>query len=134
MKHLVAVACSLIIVGLAVSCNRAPDGVIPESTMEDLIVDLEMADAYIDSHWDQFPNDSSRLVLKQSIFMKHDVTPELYDTSLVWYARNMDVYLKVYDNVIERLKNMSEDASKETELYGRYDCTTWAQCRRQALF
>lgn len=108
MRHLLAVVCTLVLLCLAVACDKAPSGVIPESKMEDLIVDLEMADAYIEMHWDQFPDDSSRLVLKQSVFMKHEVTPELYDTSLVWYARNMDVYVKVYDNVIGRLKSMRE--------------------------
>lgn len=106
MKHIVAVISLTILLCLAVACNKAPNGVIPESTMEDMLVDLQLADAYIESHWDQFPDDSSKLVLKQSIFAKYGVTPELYDTSLVWYARNMDVYVKVYDNVIARLQDM----------------------------
>ncbi|WP_407405832.1 DUF4296 domain-containing protein [Sodaliphilus sp.] len=109
MKHLLAAACLVAFLCLAAGCDKAPKGVIPESKMEELLVDLELADAYIDSHWDQFPDDSSRLVLKQSIFMKHGITPELYDTSLVWYARNMDVYIKVYDNVIGRLQDMNKE-------------------------
>lgn len=106
MKHLVAAISLTLLLCIAVACNKAPKGVIPESTMEDLLVDLELADAYIESHWDMFPDDSSRLVLKQSIFAKYGITPELYDTSLVWYARNMDVYVTVYDNVIGRLQGM----------------------------
>ncbi len=99
---------------LVVACDQAPDGVIPESKMEKLLVDLELADAYIDSHNDEYSNDSSRLALKQSIFLKHGVTPEMYDTSLVWYARNMEVYIKVYDNVIERLTSMRDKTNKES--------------------
>lgn len=106
MKHLVAVISLSLLLCLAVACDKAPRGVIPEGTMEDMIVDLTLADAYIESHWDQFPDDSSKLVLKQSIFNKYGVTPELYDTSLVWYARNMDVYVKVYENVVTRLQDM----------------------------
>lgn len=106
MKHIVVAISLFVLLGFAVACDKAPRGVIPESKMESLLVDLEIADAYIESHWDQFPDDSSKLVLKQSIFSKHGVTPELYDTSLVWYARNMDVYIKVYDNAIGRLQKM----------------------------
>lgn len=111
MKHRVAIFLFLMMC-LVVSCDKAPNGVIPESKMEPLLVDLELAEAYIESHWDQFPDDSSKLVLKQSVFAKHDVTPELYDTSLVWYARNMDVYIKVYDNVIGRLQELRENSDK----------------------
>ena len=113
MKKLLYSAFTVALLCIAAACDKAPKGVIPESTMEDLLVDIEMADAYIQSHWDQFPNDSSKLVLKQSVMAKYNVTPELYDTSLVWYARNMDSYLKVYDNVIRRLQDMRDEAADE---------------------
>ena len=112
MKHLTTTLCVAFILLAIVACDKAPDGVIPESKMEDLVVDLSLADAYIESHYDQFQDDSSRLVLKQSIFLKYGVTPELYDTSLVWYARNMDVYTKVYDNAIGRLQQMRDEVAK----------------------
>ncbi len=106
MRHLVAAISLALLLCLAVACDKAPRGVIPESTMEKLIVDLELADAYIESHYDEFPSDSTRLLLKQSVMAKYGVTPELYDTSLVWYARNMDVYIKVHEKAIARLEGM----------------------------
>lgn len=113
MKHLISTLFFTLILCAVVSCDKAPSGVIPESKMEKLIVDLGLADAYIESHFDEFPDDSSRLVLKQSVFMKYGITPEMYDTSLVWYARNMDVYLKVYDNAIGRLQKMRSENPAE---------------------
>lgn len=110
MKHLLSTLFIAFILCAVVACDKAPDGVIPESKMEKIVVDLSLADAYIESHFDQFQDDSSRLVLKQSVFAKYGVTPELYDTSLVWYARNMDVYIKVYDNAIARLQDMQSQA------------------------
>ena len=115
MKHLVASLFVAFILCALVACDRAPSGVIPESKMEKIVVDLGLAEAYIESHFDQFPDDSSRLVLKQSVFMKYGVTPEMYDSSLVWYARNMDVYIKVYDNAIGRLQRMRDKTSNEAE-------------------
>lgn len=88
-----------------ISCDKAPDGIIPESDMVDLVADLHKADAYIDNYPSQFPDDSTKMLLKQSIFLKHGVTQADYDTSLVWYAHNMDVYTDVYRRVIDQLKN-----------------------------
>lgn len=127
MKHLVAAIFITFVLCLVAACDKAPRGVIGESTMEDLLVDIELADAYIESHYDQFPNDSSRLVLKQSIFAKYGITPEMYDTSLVWYSRNMDVYVDVYDRVIGRLQAMRD--SKVGQIDGRVNAAVNTQRR-----
>ena len=65
--------------------------------MADLIVDLQLAEAYIESHTADFEDDSSKLVIKQSIFKKHGITQQDYDSSLVWYAHNMEDYNKAFD-------------------------------------
>ena len=85
--------------------------------MADLIVDLQLADAYIDSQRDDFTTDSSKMVIKQSIFKKHGITQQDYDSSMVWYAHNMEDYTKACDKAIGKLKsrydkfNKSEDGS-----------------------
>jgi len=98
---------------LVASCDKAPRGVIGESKMTDLIIDLELAEAYIDNHPMDFPNDSTKLVMKQSVFKKHGVNAQLYDTSLVWYAHNMDAYTKVYTQVISRLEQRRDKLQKK---------------------
>ena len=75
------------------SCDKTPRGVISVNDMADLIVDLKIADVYIEKHRDEFPDDSSKLVLKQSVFKKYGITSEDYDSSLVWYAHNMEDYI-----------------------------------------
>ena len=86
------------------SCGRTPNGVLSVNEMADLIVDLQLADAYIDSHSMEYESDSSMLVMKQSIFKKHGITQEDYDSSLVWYAHNMEDYNKAYDKAVNKLK------------------------------
>lgn len=73
--------------------------------MADLIADLQLADAYIESHSADFDTDSSKLVLKQSVFKKHGITQQDYDSSLVWYAHNMEDYTRAYDKAIGKLKS-----------------------------
>ena len=94
------------------SCDRAPHGVMSKNKMADLIVDLQIAEAYIENHSQDFQDDSSKLVIKQSIFKKHGITQQDYDTSLVWYAHNMEDYIKVYDKALGQLQARHDKLSK----------------------
>lgn len=94
----------LLLLPWLLSCDRTPRGVMSMNEMADLIVDLQLADAYIDSHSDSFGSDSSMQVLKQSIFKKHGITQADYDSSMVWYAHNMEEYNKAYDKAVNKLK------------------------------
>ncbi len=103
----------LILLVLAIaSCNKAPDGVISESKMAHLIADLNKAEFYIESHSSDFPTDSTRMALKQSIYAKHGVSQELYDHSLEWYAHNMDVYTDVCDRAMRQLEDEKKSLTK----------------------
>lgn len=81
--------------------------------MADLIVDLQIADAYIESHNQDFEDDSSKQVLKQSIFKKHGISQQDYDSSLVWYAHNTEDYIKVHDKAIGKLQQRYEKLNKD---------------------
>ena len=87
-------------------------GVMSKDKMADLIVDLQIAEAYIDSHSQDFVDDSSKKVLKQSIFKKHGITQQDYDSSLVWYAHNMEDYIKAYDKALGKLQARQEKLSR----------------------
>ena len=100
------------IIPLMLSCGRMPRGVMSVNQMADLIVDLQLADAYIENHAYDFDSDSSKMVIKQSIFKKHGITQQDYDSSLVWYAHNMEDYVKAYDKAIVKLKNRYDKFSK----------------------
>lgn len=94
----------LLIIATLLSCDRTPRGVLSVNDMADLIVDLQLAEAYIDTHMSDFNDDSSKLVIKQSVFRKHGITQRDYDSSLVWYAHNMEDYTKAYDKAVGKLQ------------------------------
>ena len=96
-----------------ISCDRTPRGVLRMNEMADLIADLQVADAYMESHLDDFPNDSTKLVLKQSIFKKHGITRQDYDSSLVWYAHNMEDYIKAHDKALGKLQERHDKLTKD---------------------
>ena len=104
---------SLLVVLSLLSCDRTPRGVMSVREMSDLIVDLQIADAYIDGHTADYPDDSTRQVMKQSIFKKHGITSQDYDSSLVWYSRNMEDYIKAHNRALTKLKERHEKLEKE---------------------
>ena len=105
----------LLLVWSLLSCDRTPSGVLSVNEMGDLIVDLQLAEAYIESHMQDFTDDSSKLVVKQSIFKKYGITQQDYDSSLVWYAHNMDSYIKAHDRAVGKLQSMQQKAIKSKD-------------------
>lgn len=97
---------------LLAACSKAPEYVINESDMADLMVDIYKAEAMMDDESEAYNNDSLKLVVRQSVFKKHNVTQDKYDTSLIWYAHNLEVYDKVYDEIIARLDDEYKELSK----------------------
>lgn len=99
---------------LLLSCDKTPGGVMSVDDMADLIVDLQLADAYLEAHGGDYGDDSSRQVLKQSIFMKHGITQQDYDSSLVWYAHNMEDYTRAHDKAVGILQKRYDKLSKQS--------------------
>ena len=104
MNRILPIITIFVFSAIFISCEKAPRYAIGESDMEDLLVDIYKAEAYIEAHYLEFADDTSKMLLKQSVFMKHGVTPEKFDTSMKWYSKNIPVYMDVYDNVQKRLE------------------------------
>lgn len=116
-RHRLAILATVALSVLA-GCDKAPNGIIKESKMVDLIVDLDKADAYVTLNPDKFTNDSTKLLLKESVLAKHGVTLDDYSKSLGWYAANIDVLIKVQDKAMKKLENESKkiDAQAKKEI------------------
>lgn len=85
------------------SCSKVPRSVIQPEEMARLMADVHTAEGVIDMNHRRFHSDSSRQVLRQSVYMRHGVTAEQVDSSLAWYGRNITYYMDVYDRTIEIL-------------------------------
>lgn len=97
---------------LLVACNSRPDKVLSDDDMEDLLVDIFKSEAIIELNSSEYSNDSMKAVVKQSVFLKHGVTQEQYDSSVVWYGHHVNKYVKIYENVIARLNDEELDIKK----------------------
>lgn len=109
----VVILMMMILLGTVVSCSKTPPGIISERKMKNLLKDIYRAEAYIENNTSSFSTDSQKMVLKQSIFEKHGVSQALYDSSLVWYAKNIDVLNNVYQKVGKELQEESKDYQKK---------------------
>lgn len=92
-------------------CNRVPSYVIQPEEMAELMADVRTADAVISVRSQEYVNDASRLALKQAVFERHDVTPEQFDTSMMWYGHNIGRYQQVTERSIEILEERLKVAS-----------------------
>ena len=77
--------------------------VLSEDDMIDLLTDIHKSEAIIEMSPQNYRGDSIKAVVRQSVFAKHNVTQEEFDSSIVWYGHNVGKYIKIYDGVIARL-------------------------------
>lgn len=105
---------AMLLVFTITACKKTPEYVLGQEEMASLMADIHTGEAVIDFNYSKFPNDSTRKMLKQSIYAAHGVTAETVDTSFVWYGNHIEEYIKVYDRTIEILKERQQDFASAT--------------------
>jgi hypothetical protein len=98
------------------SCSKRPSHVLSDEKMEHILFDLYIAETEINENRPVFSDDSlRRQQLLHSVFKRHKVSEQAFDTSLVWYNANLDKYLKIIENVTERYTVLIEDLKGERD-------------------
>ncbi len=90
-------------------CRKQPEGVLSEEEMALVVADLHIADGVTSMNYGQYPTDSARQALKQSVLAAHGVSQQQLDTSFMWYGANLDKYMEVCDRVLEILQERQSD-------------------------
>ena len=102
------VCCVLILLLVLAGCKvRRPDGVIPESQMEELLYDYHLAKAMGENLSGE--DNYKKALYVEYVFQKYGTTEAAFDSSMVWYTRNTDVLAKIYEKVNIRLKAQQND-------------------------
>jgi hypothetical protein len=71
--------------------------------MAEILYDMNLAEAEIGNNYEFFGNNNEkREELLNSVFKKHKVSKEKFDTSLVWYNAHLETYFKICDRVNKR--------------------------------
>lgn len=103
------------------SCIDNSSLVVDDDKMVDLLVDLHKYEAILAMRTGEFNSDSVKKVYRQTILKKHGVSQEQFDSSLAWYGRHIDDYVKIYDRVLQEYDRQilaTNDRAAETgEIY-----------------
>ncbi|MDD2633628.1 MAG: DUF4296 domain-containing protein [Bacteroidales bacterium] len=110
------------ITALATGCSpvgekksvRVPDHIISPDSMVSLITDLQITEATLREYKRLGKEDDARsLAFMAEVFEKHQVTPQQYNLSTVWYEQHLDLYQQIYTDVVTRISQMQ---AKEVKL------------------
>lgn len=98
-----------------ISCSRKPRNVLSEGQMVAVLQDLYLADAITKNMRDDYSSNQQKDALINGVLSKHGITQAELDSSLVWYADNIDTYSLIQDTVSSRLQKYSDQLSKLME-------------------
>ena len=90
-----------------------PYGVMSEGEMEDVLVDYHLALAMAEQQTGDLAE--NRYILVQAALKKHGVTEAELDTSLLYWCRNSEKFVKICTRVSERLSFMAESQGVERQ-------------------
>ncbi|MCM1153316.1 MAG: DUF4296 domain-containing protein [Muribaculum sp.] len=89
-------------VSILPSCSDRPKEVMSDKEMIDLLVDMNLADAYRDNGLGSL-SDSVRTNMGEAVLARHGFTYAQLDTTLRWYGRHLDKYYEMLGKVDRRM-------------------------------
>ncbi|MDR1202443.1 MAG: DUF4296 domain-containing protein [Tannerellaceae bacterium] len=108
-KNLYKYGLTLVATTLLMACSKVPDDILSEKKMRDVMIDVYLAESLIEMNRAVYPDTVRKAALFQSVFRKHNITEAVYDSSLVWYSKNMDIYMHVLDMALTDINTHIRD-------------------------
>ena len=99
-----------------------PRGVLSNREMREVLYDLHRADGAIQVAGYNYSHDQELAGYYKNVLDKHGITQAEFDSSLVWFTDNPQIFNKIYPKVIERLEadfkveEQIRDANREKKL------------------
>lgn len=92
---------------LFLTSNKLPNRIITQDKMVEILVDLELTKslAYNYNHTD----DEANQVFEQNvnlIYTTHNLSPEAFKESYIYYMKQPQIFLTIYNEVVYKLENM----------------------------
>lgn len=112
-----------------VSCSPVPDSILSQKKMQAVMTDMYIAESLISADNETFKDDVQKLALYESVFRKYNITRAEYDSSLMWYARNLDIYMRVCNMVSDdfkrRIRDLGDVQRIDTEVNNNDSVDIW---------
>ncbi|MEA3318099.1 MAG: DUF4296 domain-containing protein, partial [Bacteroidota bacterium] len=117
---------------LLVGCNKnkTPDYVIPKDDFISILVDMHLLDGMVNEskvRKEILLNDTVNYY--SQIFKNYDYTRSDFDTSIYYYSSNINVYDKIYKEVLNELNQMDTQLKIEEEEQRQLENRTKADAR-----
>jgi hypothetical protein len=120
---------ALLTMAMLIACSKVPRDVLSERKMKDVLIDMLLAENIMSENYKAYIDSTSKAALYQSVFRKHNITQAVYDSSLVWYGKNLDVLIEVYDlatyEVNERIRDLGDVQASAAPSAGRDSVDVW---------
>ncbi|KGN82853.1 hypothetical protein HW49_00765 [Porphyromonadaceae bacterium COT-184 OH4590] len=100
-----------LVVVASVACGMRPSGIMSDTKMENLIFDLTIGDAVLQTH--KINSQEQQKEYYDFIYSKNEVSKEQFEKSLEWYAYKPKKLEQIYTNVKNRIDTLKSDV----ELY-----------------
>ena len=101
------------------SCTNIPKGVIKMNKMENILVDIHTAEAVSEMNYTEYGSTEQKENFAAEILKKNGVTKAEFDSSLSFYSGRLDLYMKIYQKVSERLTAQKDQLKESVLAYER---------------
>jgi len=111
---------SMAIMVLACSNNRVPKGILSEKQIIPVLVDLHLAEGiYNQRYVQQITRGNYQEDLYLSILKKYKLDRKVFEASVLYYGEYPNKYKPVYDEVLNRLNEMSVKSRAKDSIESR---------------
>ena len=98
----VKIGCILLLCVAMLGCR--PRGILSNKEMRDVLYDLHRVDGALQTAGYNYGHTQEVAAYYKSVLDKHGVTQAQFDSSLVWFTDNPQIFNKIYPKVIDRLQ------------------------------
>lgn len=117
MKNVIFISLSFILFSCSNEEQRKnvdiPNDVIPFDTMSSIMLEVQLMESQIENERTINPSVMDSIPsYYNSIFKKHEVTKNHYDSSLMFYSKNITLLDSLYNNIFAELKEMEIQLNK----------------------
>ena len=96
---------------LMMACTNRPKEVLSSNKMAAVLIDLHKLDGTLVAQGMEFQT-AENVHYYEFVLEKHHVTQAIFDSSLVWYARNPKRFEKVYIKVVENITDWEKQIAE----------------------
>ena len=130
---------TLLMVVAMMGCR--PRGVLSNREMREVLYDLHRADGALQVAGYHYSHDQEVAAYYKNILDKHGITQAEFDSSLVWFTDNPQIFNKIYPKVVERLdadfekqkaiRDANREKKREQDRVKKQQRTTLSQTKKE---